>query len=194
MTKLHYITVILLLIPFFGFSQEQIQNLHNDHSVFGVNKLKPHADFFSFETASLASQKSVENSERFLSLNGDWKFLWVRSPKERLHNFYDADLDDSKWKTIPVPSNWEIEGWGFPIYLDERYPFTAKWPNVPEDYNPVGSYRHTFNISKEWLTNNIILHFAGAKSAFYLYINGQFAGYSQGSRGEQNRHSNVSLE
>ncbi len=182
MTKLHYITVILLLIPFFGFSQEQIQNLHNDHSVFGVNKLKSHADFFSFETTALASQNSVENSERFLSLNGDWKFLWVRSPKDRIHNFYDTDLDDSKWKTIPVPSNWEIEGWGFPIYLDERYPFTTKWPNVPEDYNPVGSYRHTFNISKEWLTNNIILHFAGVKSAFYLYINGQFAGYSQGSK------------
>ena len=91
-------------------------------------------------------------------------------------------MEDSTWKTIPVPSNWEVEGYGHPIYLDERYPFITKWPNAPVDYNPVGTYRHTFTLPGNWKAQDIILHFAGAKSAMYLYINGQFVGYSQGSK------------
>jgi len=93
-----------------------------------------------------------------------------------------VDLDDSNWDLIAVPANWEVEGYGHPIYLDERYPFTTKWPDAPKDYNPVGSYRHTFSIPEEWSDQQVILHFAGAKSAMYLHINGQFAGYSQGSK------------
>jgi len=163
-------------------AQEQIQNLHNNHTVFAVNKLQAHADFFAYESTDLAKQENEEASKRFISLNGNWKFHWVRSPKDKVQNFFDVELDDSKWGTIPVPSNWEVEGYDHPIYLDERYPFTTKWPNAPVDYNPVGTYRHTFNIPKNWLTQDIILHFAGAKSAMYLYINGQFVGYSQGSK------------
>ena len=161
---------------------KQKQNLHEDHTIFGVNKLKPHADFLAFETESLARWNNPDSSERFLSLNGNWKFHWVSSPKERIQDFFDVDLDDSNWETIPVPSNWEVAGYGHPVYLDERYPFTTQWPDAPKDYNPVGTYRHTFNIPENWTGKNITLHFAGAKSAMYLYINGQFAGYSQGSK------------
>lgn len=160
----------------------QDQNLHSNHQVFGVNKLEAHADYFSFESAQLANDNRLEKSTRFLSLNGDWKFHWVRSPKDRIQNFYELDLNDQKWKTIPVPANWEVEGYDFPIYLDERYPFTTEWPNAPEDYNPVGTYRHTFKIPSNWIDQEIILHFAGAKSAMYLYINGKYTGYSQGSK------------
>jgi len=180
MKKHIHIIIILSFIPFFLFSQEQIY--HSDQTVFAINKLKPHADFFAYESEELATQNILENSMRFNSLNGDWKFHWVRSPKDRIQNFYDTQLDDSEWKTIPVPSNWEVEGYGHPIYLDERYPFTTTWPDAPEDYNPVGTYRHTFNIPEDWPTKDIILHFAGAKSAMYLYINGNFVGYSQGSK------------
>lgn len=174
------ISILLLVFSFTGISQNQ--KFHNDNTIFGVNKLKPHADFFAFEKEDLAKENNMEESKRFISLNGDWKFQWVRSPKDRITNFYDINLDDSNWKTIPVPANWEVEGYGHPIYLDERYPFTTKWPNVPEDYNPVGTYRHNFDIPREFLDNEIILHFAGAKSAMYLYINGNFVGYSQGSK------------
>ena len=173
---------ILLSSLIVNISYAQEQRFHNDHSIFAIKKLKPHADYFAYEKAALASQNKLEASKRFLSLNGNWKFNWVRSPKERLKNFYNINLDDSNWDTISVPANWEVESFGNPIYLDERYPFTTKWPNVPEDYNPVGTYRHTFNITEEWLTDDIILHFAGAKSAMYVYINGQFIGYSQGSK------------
>ncbi len=162
--------------------KEQEQNLHNDHTVFGVNKLQPHADFFAYETAELVGKDQLESSSRFLSLNSDWKFHWVKSPKDRMQNFHAENLNDNDWKTIPVPSNWEVEGYDHPIYLDERYPFDTKWPDAPTEYNPVGTYRHTFNVSKEWLNDDVILHFAGAKSAMYLYLNGQYVGYSQGSK------------
>lgn len=165
-----------------GLLVAQEQNLHHDHTVFAVNKLAPRADFFSYETAELAEKNSLKDSYRFLSLNGDWKFHWVRSPKERFINFYDVNLDDRQWKTIPVPANWEVAGYDYPIYLDERYPFTTRWPDAPENYNPVGSYRHRFEIPTAWLSEEIILHFAGAKSAMYVYINGQYVGYSQGSK------------
>lgn len=179
MTKYIYFTISVIL---FSCSQNEEQVFHSDHRVFGVNKLEPHADYFAYESESLASENNKSLSRRFLSLNGNWKFNWVRSPMDRIKNFYDLQLDDKNWKTIPVPSNWEVEGYDYPIYLDERYPFTTTWPDAPVDYNPVGTYRHTFNISKEWLVDDIILHFAGAKSAMYLYINGQFVGYSQGSK------------
>ena len=147
-----------------------------------VNKLPPHADFFAYESEALMNQNELSSSARFLSLNGDWKFHWTKSPKDRIHVFYSESLNDDIWKTIPVPANWEVEGYDHPIYLDEQYPFETKWPNAPTDYNPVGTYRHTFNIPKEWSTEDVILHFAGAKSAMYLYINGQYVGYSQGSK------------
>jgi len=158
------------------------QKLHNNHTIFKVNKLEPHADFFAYETKDLAEKNNENLSKRFISLNGDWKFNWVRSPKDRPINFYDKKLKDDEWKTIPVPANWEVEGYDHPIYLDERYPFQTKWPDAPVDYNPVGTYRHRFEICEEWIGDKIILHFAGAKSAMYLYINGKFVGYSQGSK------------
>ena len=173
-------TIVLLLISMSAFSQNQ--TWHKDHEIFSVNKLQPRADFFAYENEELSAENQDIKSERYLSLNGDWKFSWFRSPKDRPLNFYYPDFDDSDWGTIPVPANWEVEGFGHPIYLDERYPFTAKWPNVPNDYNPVGTYRHSFTIPDKWEEDRAILHFAGAKSAMYLYFNGKFLGYSQGSK------------
>ncbi len=179
---LSLISILLLLSSCGHTGQELKQNLHSDHTVFAVNKLAPHADFFAYESKQLAEWDEPDSSQRYISLNGDWKFHWTASPRERVKNFFEVDLDDSNWELIPVPANWEVEGYGHPIYLDERYPFNTSWPDAPEDYNPVGSYRKTFTIPKGWADQQIILHFAGAKSAMYLYINGQFAGYSQGSK------------
>lgn len=162
--------------------QAQERPFHADHTVFGINKLPPRADFFPYECKPAAEANRPELSTRYLSLNGPWKFLWVRSPKERPEDFFNPILDDSSWDTIPVPANWEVEGYGHPIYLDERYPFTTHWPDAPEDYNPVGSYRRWFSLPHSWEDHEIILHFAGVKSAMYVYINGKFAGYSQGSK------------
>ena len=155
------------------------QMFHYNHEIFEDNKLAPRATFFAFESEDISEK---ENSKRFLSLNGEWKFNWVKDPKQSPTTFQNTDYDDSEWTTIPVPANWEVEGFGHPIYLDERYPFTTKWPDAPTDYNPVGTYRKTIDLNSDFLTEDVILHFAGAKSAMYVYINEQYVGYSQGSK------------
>ncbi len=178
------ILTLFLAILFIGCKQEPLTNIaeqtfHYNHEIFEEHKLAPRASFFNFES-DVISEK--ENSKRFLSLNGDWNFHWVKDPKQRPTTFQNKEYDDSDWTTIPVPSNWEVEGFGHPIYLDERYPFTTKWPDAPIDYNPVGTYRKEINLTKEFLSEDIILHFAGAKSAMYVYVNGTSVGYSQGSK------------
>jgi len=155
------------------------QASHFNHQIFEENKLASRATFFGFEREGLLEK---ENSKRFLSLNGNWKFNWVKDPKKRPTTFQNITFDDTDWVTIPVPANWEVEGYGHPIYLDERYPFTTKWPDAPTDYNPVGTYRKEISFDKELLSQDIILHFAGAKSAMYVYVNGNYVGYSQGSK------------
>ncbi|MFD0796117.1 glycoside hydrolase family 2 TIM barrel-domain containing protein [Maribacter chungangensis] len=156
---------------------EQIS--HFDHTVFEDNKLSPRASFFGYESSTVSS---MEDSGRFLSLNGDWKFHFTKDPKQRPTTFQHPNFDDSGWTTIPVPANWEVEGYDHPIYLDERYPFDTRWPNAPNDYNPVGTYRKEIILTKDFLSQDLMLHFAGAKSAMYVYINGAYVGYSQGSK------------
>jgi beta-galactosidase len=155
------------------------QENHYNHQIFEENKLPPRATYFSFETAEILNK---EDSKRFLSLNGEWKFHFVKDPKKRPTTFQNTHFDDSDWGTIPVPANWEVEGYDYPIYLDERYPFETEWPQAPKDYNPVGTYRREIKLSKEFLSEDVIIHFAGAKSAMYLYVNGKYVGYSQGSK------------
>ena len=155
------------------------QVYHYNHEIFEENKLPPRATFFAFESPEIETK---ENSRRFLNGNGDWKFHFVKDPKERPTTFQNTDFDDDTWKTIPVPANWEVEGYDYPIYLDERYPFETKWPDAPKDYNPVGTYRKEIQLTKEFLSEDIILHFEGAKSAMYVYVNGNYVGYSQGSK------------
>lgn len=152
---------------------------HFNEKIFEENKLPPRATFFGFESDSISNK---EESKRFISLNGIWKFNWVKDPKQRPTTFQNPDFDDSKWDSIPVPANWEVQGFGHPIYLDERYPFTTKWPDAPTDYNPVGTYRREINLSREYISQDVILHFSGAKSAMYVYVNGKYVGYSQGSK------------
>lgn len=182
--KIKILSILSLFLLFSSCQQKELkliaeQTYHYNHQIFEENKLAPRASFFAFENSKIIKK---ENSKRFLSLNGQWKFDWVKDPKKRPTTFHNEGYDDSDWKTIPVPANWEVEGFGNPIYLDERYPFTTKWPDAPTDYNPVGTYRKEINLTKDFLSQDIVLHFAGAKSAMYVYINGAYVGYSQGSK------------
>lgn len=174
---------VSLLLLFLWASQitAQERQPHEDHRVFQINRLAPKADFFPFETSALASEKDKETSANYLSLNGEWNFKWVKNPKDRPRNFYEPHLDLEDWNKIEVPGNWETQGFGHPIYLDERYPFEATWPDAPKEYNPVGSYRKTFSLPSTWEDQRIILHFAGSK-ALYVYLNGEFLGYAEGSK------------
>ena len=173
-----FFIAILFLFSCEEFQYQQIHDLHDDHEVFEKNKLPPRASYFSFEAPGI---NDFKDSKRYLDLNGYWKFRWVKSPAQRIANFYANRLNDSGWDSIPVPGNWEVHGYGRPIYLDERYPFEADWPDVPEDYNPVGTYRFHFDVPESFTEDRQVLHFAGAK-AMYVYLNGRFIGYSQGSK------------
>lgn len=158
------------------------QDYHQNHEVFAVNKKAPHPLLFPYDNEFQAIQNEKERSHWYQSLNGFWKFNWVRSPQDRPENFYAPDYDDKEWKNFPVPGNWEVHGFGYPIYLDEKYPFDTQWPRVSEEYNPVGSYRRTFHIPEDWLDREVILHFGAVKSALYVWVNGQHVGFSQGSK------------
>ena len=116
------------------------------------------------------------------SLNGDWKFHITHKPAGRPVDFYKPGFDVSDWKTIPVPSNWEIQGYGIPIYTNIKYPFSIDEMRPPTEWNPVGSYRRTFQLDKASIDRSLILHFNGVRSAFYVWINGKKVGYSEGSR------------
>ena len=163
-----------------------------DEKIFRINKEAPRAVSMPFPT-----EESALNSKRLESpyaklLNGDWKFHWVDHPDKRPVDFYKTDFDVSSWKTIPVPANVEMHGYGTPIYCNQPYPFKKDPPRVmgepPKDFtthqerNPVSSYRHDFTVPDSWDGRQTFLTFNGVSSAFYLWINGEKVGYSQDSR------------
>ncbi len=151
--------------------------------VFRVNTEPGHHIFIPHPSKESAS--SGNDSPYCISLNGKWKFYWSKKPSERPVEFYEPSYDISEWDELPVPSNWQMHGYGIPIYTNVRYPSSVKTgrntPRIDHDYNPVGSYRYEFEMSKEWAGREVYIHFGGVKSAFYLWINGVKVGYSQGS-------------
>ena len=119
---------------------------------------------------------------RQLSLNGTWRFNYSDSPSARPPVFYAASFDVSTWDEIPVPSNWERHGYGYPIYINVPYAFEIDEPNVPTEKNPVGSYRRDFDVPATWDGDEIFLQFGAVSSAFYVWINSEYVGYSEGSK------------
>lgn len=152
-----------------------------DPTVIGLNKEPGHCTLMPYADVAGALECRRQTSTFYRSLNGKWKFNWVNKPADRPTGFYKPDYDVSAWNEIPVPSNWQMHGYGRPIYLNVTYPFPANPPYIPHDYNPVGSYRREFTLPNVWDGREVFLHFDGVKSAFYLWINGRLVGYSQGS-------------
>ena len=152
-------------------------------AVLGINKLPYHA------TLQLPSKQ--KDCQEIVSLDGQWLFHWAKDPESRPADFYREDFDVSSWDKITVPGNWQLQGFGKPIYTNISYPFQRNRPSVtsgpPRDWtayenrNPVGSYVTFVDVTKDMLTKNLILHFGGVHSAFYVWINGQKVGYSQNS-------------
>ncbi|XP_027356698.1 uncharacterized protein LOC113866018 isoform X2 [Abrus precatorius] len=123
----------------------------------------------------------VKNLPFVKSLSGYWKFFLADNPDNVPSNFYESEFHDSEWKTLPVPSNWQLHGFDCPIYTNVQYPFPLDPPFVPVE-NPTGCYRVYFDIPKEWEGRRILLHFEAVDSAFCAWINGHPIGYSQDSR------------
>ncbi|WP_074979074.1 glycoside hydrolase family 2 TIM barrel-domain containing protein [Zhouia amylolytica] len=175
-----------MIIAGLNFSRSQtLDPFIENPDIIEINKLPPRASFFPYQSIQTAESDEIDKAGNFLSLNGTWKFNWSNSPEERPLDFYKEDYAVDGWDDIAVPSNWELEGFGVPIYVNARYPFQKgklSPPDIPDGYNPVGSYRHTFRIPDHWNRQHVYIHLGAVKSAFYIWINGQKVGYSQGSK------------
>ncbi len=154
-----------------------------DPTIFNIGQTPPHANFIPFPNQKSQQNAKTRTDSPFLqSLNGKWKFNWSRCPADRPKDFYKNDYDIENWDEISVPANWEIEGHGIPIYVNDRYPFEKNPPHIPLDYNPVGSYKRNFTLTKDWKDKEVFLVFEAIKSASYFWLNGHFIGYNQDSK------------
>jgi len=175
---------IVINVIFLGF----LLNLYaqapewENSEIFEVNREPAHAWFIPYNSENIEDPNNLENSPNIKLLNGNWKFHWSAKPEDRPIDFYKADYNTTGWKEIPVPSNLQMHGYGYPIYTNVKYPFPKNEPYISHSYNPVGSYIHSFEIGKDWKDKEIFIHFGAVKSAFYLWINGQYVGYSQDSK------------
>ena len=174
--------VIVLLLSCTGaFAQITGPELE-DPEITGVNTLAPHAWAIPFPDVMTFNEKKPMESPWVKLLNGNWKFHWSVNPAERPVDFYKEDFDISTWKELPVPADWQMHGYDYPIYVNIRYPYKADPPFIPKDFNPVGSYKHTFTVPREWNDKRIVLHFGGVNSAAYYWLNGEKLGYSEDSK------------
>lgn len=175
----------LIVVLIFSFSSPaKAQSPANDWEnpkMFGQNKEPAHCTLIPYEDHKQALMDKPERSPFYLSINGTWKFHWTRKPADRPKDFFKPEANVKYWADIMVPSNWQMQGYGIPIYINAGYPFPINPPHIPHDYNPVGSYRRNFDVPLTWKERQVFIHFAGVKSAFYLWINGKKVGYSQGS-------------
>ncbi|MFC3491008.1 glycoside hydrolase family 2 TIM barrel-domain containing protein [Glycomyces rhizosphaerae] len=162
---------------------------NNNIGIFAVGAQPPHATFMPYADLQQALDADRTTSPYRLDLNGDWRFQHAVRPSDRDTGFYRTDRDDSDWDTMPVPSNWQLEGYDFPIYTNVTYPWwgangqneNAQPPFAPTRFNPVGQYRRTFQLPSSWQGRRVHLHFEGVKSGFYLWVNGTKVGYREGS-------------
>ncbi len=149
--------------------------------VIGINKLQAHATGIPYADFDSALKRAAE-SPWLQNLNGNWEFRLVANPAAVPDGFWNPAFATADWDSIPVPSNWTMQGYDKPIYTNVQMPIPNTPPNVPQDDNPTGLYRKTFDLPADWDGRKIIIHFGGVESAFYLWVNGQKVGYSQGSR------------
>ena len=159
----------------------------------GINKEPAHSTLMAYGSLTEALKANRHASTFCRSLNGLWKFNWVSRPEQRPVDFYKPSFDVSKWKEIPVPSNWQVLGYGTPYYKNAGYTFQKDFPRVMttptnkdytsnEERNPVGSYRREFEVPQAWNGRQLFLTFDGVDAGFFVWINGVKVGYSVNSR------------
>lgn len=157
-----------------------------DPQVNAINRAPMRAAYFAYPTAEAAQSGRKEEAPNFLSLNGLWKFNWVRNETERPVNFYRVDFEDQHWVDFPVPGLWELNGYGDAVYKNVGYAWSNQFaPNPPQietENNHVGSYRKTIDLPADWKGQQVFLHVGSATSNLYVWVNGKFVGYSEDSK------------
>ncbi len=163
------------------FAQNAVNEWENPQ-VLERNKEAGRSTFVLYENQALAKENNPEKSAFYKSLDGSWKFNIVKHPSQRPLDFFATDLNDSKWKEIPVPSNWEMQGYDIPIYTNITYPFPKNPPFIGGDYNPVASYRRTFILPENWKDKEVILNFGSITGYAKIYLNGKEVGMTKASK------------
>ena len=161
-------------------------NEWQDAGVNAVNRMPMHGSWFAYESPEAAQAGDKTLSERFVTLNGNWKFNWVRNADQRPTDFFRVGYNDKGWNDMPVPGLWELNGYGDPVYLNVGYAWRGWFkndpPHVPVEQNHVGSYRRTVDIPAAWAGRQIVAHFGSVTSNIYLWVNGRYVGYSEDSK------------
>lgn len=156
-------------------------NNWENQAVTGINRMSPRAEFIPYTSPEAALSNERGNSPWFILLNGIWKFNYADSPLHVDELFHKQNFDDSAWDDLPVPSNWQMHGYGIPHYTNIKIPFPLHPPEAPSK-NPAGCYRRSFHIPQSWKNRRITINFRGVDSAFTLWVNGKETGFSKGSR------------
>ncbi|MGB3005776.1 MAG: glycoside hydrolase family 2 TIM barrel-domain containing protein [Chitinophagaceae bacterium] len=167
----------LLLLPVLLPAQSKNNDWENPAYI-ELNKEKPHAAFMLFSNRQDVVTDDFSRSPYYQSLNGNWKFTYVDKYADRITDFYRTDLDISKWNDIAVPSNWEMKGFGIPIYTNVTYPHPRNPPFIGSN-NPVGTYRKEFTVPENWNGKEILLHFGSISGCAFVYVNGENVGMSK---------------
>ncbi|WP_163407265.1 glycoside hydrolase family 2 TIM barrel-domain containing protein [Flavobacterium ajazii] len=162
--------------------QEKDRNDWENPQVFQINREPARASFLPYADESSAVSDQYENSPWYFSLNGKWKFSWSPTPDQRPKDFYKTDFSTLNWKELQVPSNWELQGYGIPIYTNITYPFERNPPFINHADNPVGSYKRDFILPENWKNRHVYLHFEAGTSAMYIWVNGEKVGYTEDTK------------
>ena len=178
--------VLLCTLALAGLTAFAQQNEWQDANVNAINRAPMHTNYFAFETEEAALKGCRLASDNYLTLNGTWKFNWVKDADQRPTDFYRMDFNDRGWDDMQVPGIWEINGYGDPIYVNVGFPWRSQYKNnppyVPTVNNHVGTYRKVIEIPADWKGRKIFAHFGSVTSNMYLYVNGKFVGYSEDSK------------
>lgn len=166
------ILLSIILLSLFAKAQDiEIKDWWNDLTVYQVNKMPPRVNVMP-----------CPEEDYVRSLNSQWRFNYSKTPADKIQGFYLDDFNSQSWTLIPVPGNWELNGFDIPVYVNVANEFKSNPPYAPTEYNPVGQYITEFKVPGEWEGRNVYINIGAVKSAMYLWVNGQFVGYSEDSK------------
>ncbi len=182
--------LLLIILAYFSVyldAQEKpfLSNIYNyleNTKVFELNQEEGHTPLIPYQSLREALINDKSKSSSFMSLNGTWKFHYADKPEGTPEGFFAENFSDSKWDTIHVPSNWEMQGFGDPLFRNVKTPFPPNPPFVPREYNPTGSYRKSFIVPSDWIGKTVFLRMEKTASASFVWINGKEVGYNEGAQ------------
>jgi beta-galactosidase len=195
MKKLFTLITLCFFAVFTSIAQKKpflsdIYSYLENTSVFELNQEEGHTPLVPFNSVDMALMNSPDNNPFYLSLNGIWKFNYSDTPEGVVPDFFKESFSDRKWDTIRVPSNWEMKGYGDPLFRNVTTPFRPDPPRIPREYNPTGAYRRVFNIPASWKSREVFLRMEKTASASFVWINGKEVGYNEG--GQEPAEYNIS--